>query len=213
MFYYFGRKGRLARKYPKPRFELVIEPFAGSAAYALFWKPERALLIERDERVVALWHRLVGEGVAGLEAASPPVVGERTQDLWHLTAMASKDSLSVREYTVSEWALKSWELARKLAVRNLETAARFDYIAGDYEEAPNVEATWFIDPPYQQVARGYKYNRDSIDYDKLAAFCRSRKGQVIVCEQKGADWLPFRTLTVQQNVQSTGRSHEMVWTG
>ena len=213
MFYYFGRKGRLAGKYPAPIYDCVIEPFAGSAAYSLYWKPEHALLMERDARVVRLWHRLIDQGVAGLRAAAPPTLGERTNDLWYLTAMASKDSLSVREYKVSNWAIESWELARKLAIRNHEVASRFDYAEGDYRDLPDDEATWFIDPPYQHIKRGYKFNRDTIDYDDLAEFCRSRKGQVIVCEQEGADWLPFRPLAVQQNVQSTGRSHEMIWTG
>lgn len=41
MFYYYGRKKQLAKLYPKPNYSVIIEPFAGSAAYSLFdenWK-------------------------------------------------------------------------------------------------------------------------------------------------------------------------------
>lgn len=212
MFYYFGRKGRLARTYPAPCYPLVIEPFAGSAAYTLHWKPPKSILIDADERVVALWHRLLALGPKGIAATPAPVVGERTEDLWHLLAMASKDSLCVGGYRVSSWALASFELSRKLALRTVMTAARYTYSHGDYRNAPDVEATWFIDPPYQCVARGYREGSAKMDYTALATWCRSRRGQVIVCEQEGADWLPFQPHRSQQNVQSTGTSQEVVWT-
>lgn len=212
MFYYFGRKGRLAGKYPAPEHPLVIEPFAGSAAYTLHHRPERALLIERDQRVVDLWNRLCAMGPEGLAAAEPPVIGERTSDLWHLTSMASKDSLTVSGYKVSPWALASWELARKVALRHVEYASTIEYVNGSYVDAPDVVATWFIDPPYQHVPSGYLHGSRGFDYGALAEFCRTRRGQVIVCEQEGADWLPFEPFTSQQNVQSTGRSHEVWWT-
>lgn len=212
MFYYFGRKGRLASKYPAPEYPLVVEPFAGSAAYTLHHRPRAALLLEKDERVVALWHRLCALGEAGIRSTEPPELGAFTSDLWHLTAMASKDSLTVSGYTVSPWAMASWELARKVALRNVAYAGGLEYRQGDYADAPDVEATWFIDPPYQRVRRGYREGSDSTDYDRLAEWCRSRRGQVIVCEQEGADWLPFVPFTSQQNVQSTGVSREVWWT-
>ena len=35
MFYYYGRKQKIFGKYPKPQFDTIIEPFAGSAAYSM----------------------------------------------------------------------------------------------------------------------------------------------------------------------------------
>jgi site-specific DNA-adenine methylase len=211
MFYYFGRKGRLAPKYPPPAYPLVIEPFAGSAAYTLHHRPSEALLIEKDERVVDLWHSLLSLGREGISEYPLPVVGEQTSDLFHLLAMASKSSLSVEKYRVSEWARESFLLNRKLAARCVEDARRYQYVSGDYREAPDVEATWFIDPPYQNIRDGYLWGSREIDYADLSEWCRSRRGQVIVCEQEGADWLPFSPFAVQQNVQASGRSKEVVW--
>jgi len=59
-----------------------------------------------------------------------------------------------------------------------------------YDDWLDIVATWFIDPPYQRVASPYRI-RTPIDYTHLRDWVMSRRGQVIVCEQAGADWLPF----------------------
>lgn len=64
-------------------------------------------------------------------------------------------------------------------------------ICGDYTDAPDVAATWFIDPPYQIAGREYRHDSRAIDYTALGAWCHARRGQVIACENVGADWLPF----------------------
>jgi site-specific DNA-adenine methylase len=63
MFYYYGRKKQLAKYYPSTSFDTIIEPFAGAAAYSLFndnWK-KRVILIEKDEKVAAIWKWLINE--------------------------------------------------------------------------------------------------------------------------------------------------------
>ena len=78
--------------------------------------------------------------------------------------------------------------------------------------------TWFVDPPYQHVPGGYKHGRDGIDYAHLAQWCRSLPGQVIVCEQAGADWLPFVPCCEVSGMRGKMRgvagakSQEVVWT-
>ena len=62
-------------------------------------------------------------------------------------------------------------------------------ICGDYRDAPDIEATWFVDPPYENMGKHYRCN--DIDYVELAEWCRARRGQVMVCENDGATWLPF----------------------
>jgi hypothetical protein len=51
----------------------------------------------------------------------------------------------------------------------------------------------------------------------LADWCRSRTGQTIVCENAGADWLPFTTLTATRRGIHYGSADEqtageVVWT-
>jgi hypothetical protein len=42
----------------RPRRPYVIEPFAGSAGYAVYWEPPRVTLVEKDPLFVALWRWL-----------------------------------------------------------------------------------------------------------------------------------------------------------
>lgn len=43
---------------------------------------------------------------------------------------------------------------------------------------------------------GHKHPKSNkgIDYFHLAKYCLNREGQVIVCENDKADWLPFQVL-------------------
>jgi 16S rRNA G966 N2-methylase RsmD len=83
---------------------------------------------------------------------------------------------------------------------------------GDYADC-NISGsgTWFIDPPYQRAGRHYRFGPDQIDYKELAAWCLSRPGQVIVCENHGADWLPFQSLSEVKTTRAGRRSREVVW--
>ena len=56
----------------------------------------------------------------------------------------------------------------------------------------NTEATWFIDPPYQ--FGGHAYVENKINFNHLSNWCKTREGQVIVCENTKADWLPFKPM-------------------
>jgi hypothetical protein len=86
-------------------------------------------------------------------------------------------------------------------------------IEGDYTQAPDVDATWYIDPPYRGRAGAlYRHGSRDIDYAALGAWCKERAGQVIVCEGEGADWLPFERLADVVGV-SGKRSGEVVWYG
>jgi hypothetical protein len=154
VFYYYGRKGRAASTYPAPEYSVVIEPFAGSMAYSLHWQPPSAMGIERDSKVHALWHRLVNMSAEEIETFPAPVLGKRAIDPWYLQAVSSKDKLSVRYRTVNEFMIVHFERQRRLALKRLDYARTVLYALGDYRQAPDIEATWFIDPPYQDVKGG-----------------------------------------------------------
>ena len=82
-----------------------------------------------------------------------------------------------------------------------------------YSDCPvTAPATWFIDPPYEGAGKHYKFGSEGIDFVALAEWCRSRKGQVIVCENDGAAWLPFRELASVKTTRAHRRSKEVVWT-
>jgi len=57
---YYGRKSKLVKYYPEPKYDKIIEPFAGTAVYSLYkdnWKKD-VYLIEKYDLLVKLWHYL-----------------------------------------------------------------------------------------------------------------------------------------------------------
>ena len=63
-------------------------------------------------------------------------------------------------------------------------------IEGEYSDAPDIAATWYVDPPYQTPA-GAHYPHKFTDHAALGEWCQSRRGQVIACDQEGSTWLPW----------------------
>lgn len=218
MFYFYGRKGSTAHKYPTPLYETIVEPFAGSMAYSCHHaaqRPTQALGFELDPRVADLWNRLLTTGTP------PPIPPDQTHtdDLYHMTSAADHGSLTHNVAKISSRMRTNSEQQRRLTERLIPHTKNFHVVNAPYTDAPDIEATWFIDPPYAPtgVGRpnggggGYKVSNSGIDYPVLAAWCRSRRGQVIVCEQEGADWLPFTPLPGAM-VSPRARRREVIWT-
>lgn len=58
-FTYYGGKYRAAPFYPAPLFETIVEPFAGSAGYALRYYDRNIILYELDPRIYGIWDFLL----------------------------------------------------------------------------------------------------------------------------------------------------------
>jgi len=99
----------------------------------------------------------------------------------------------------------------KRIIANIEHIRHWKIYCDDYRNIPNEEATWFIDPPYQFGGKYYKESNKNIDFAELAEWCKSRKGQVIVCENTKADWMNFKPLKKIQGCRNTN-TVEAIWT-
>jgi site-specific DNA-adenine methylase len=229
LFYFYGGKRRLARFYPAPEHNVVVEPFAGSAAYSVTRlvglrgiapSVDKVILVEKDKRVYDTWVKLLDMEVDDLLTYPIPQAGERTSDFLLMTSACSNRIAHTDEMTVTTRMPEVLErMFRQMAMMLPSVKGKVEIIHGDYTEAPDIEATWFIDPPYhvgsraQQRGMGYASgcNAASLDFAAVAEWSRSRKGQTIVCEQEGADWLPFEHLRPARN--SIGLyTTEVVWT-
>lgn len=198
MFYYYGRKKQLARRYPEPEHDRIIEPFAGAAAYSLYgdrWK-RQVTLIEKDPQVVEIWRWLLEDATPQSIMAMPLLSpGEKSSEFLHIIHAATKQAFRYKTIKVTPVLARNWEISRRVFAENLPKIRHWEVIHGDYTEAPDTEATWFIDPPYQGApGTGYHYSSEFIDYASLATWVRSRQGQIIACESGEATYLPFRPL-------------------
>ena len=212
LFPYYGAKHAYIRHYPAPRHGHIIEPFAGSAAYAHAHGAENDVtLIEKNPRIAAIWQWLVS--VSADELASLPGI----DTIEHLDESGLIDG-PAREF------LKQWMSSASVtganrkslfAKHNIETGRwwftefhkpafcdalkkirHWRIVLGQHHQAHNVCATWFVDPPYVNGGQHYRENCNSlsVDYLALAEWCLERIGDVIVCEGNGAEWLPFQPI-------------------
>ena len=214
MFYYYGRKKQLAKHYPAPLYDDIIEPFAGSAAYSLYgnnWK-KRVILIEKDERIASIWRWFIEEAKPHDFRAMPDLqVGERSSELLCIIHAATKMAFKYKTIKVTPVLARNWEISKRVMAENIHKVKSWKIYCGEYTEAPNIEATWFIDPPYKELpGQGYKHGSDSINYGSLAAWIQSRRGQVICCEGEFGDYLPFEPLIINKGVAGK-KSKELIY--
>lgn len=214
MFFYFGRKRSLGRFYPPPGHRTVIEPFAGSAAYAdrHIRSLDRVILVELREDVVKMWRQLLDPDLTVDDICPPVTLGVDTTNQFHVNAAVSGGGRYHRLKATPVMVMNVDILRRQLPAARRQWQDRdVEIIHGDYTLAPDIEATWFVDPPYQgQQGSHYPHGSRDIDYPALGAWCRARTGQVIVCEGEGADWLPFVPLGGLVSVRGK-RSNEAVY--
>lgn len=222
-FSYFGSKYRMAPRYPGPRYDKIIEPFAGSACYSMLYPGLDITLIEKNTVVAGVWRYLISANA------------DRIMDLptdFHLLSEVS-DQLSEDEKNLIGFNLvrsdarprdkrntwnyiyprSFWGEHTKIRIaEQLKYIRHWKIIEGDYGSRQNEYATWFIDAPYQ--TEGNKYGSRNIDYGSLSNYCKTRLGQCIVCESNRANWLPFSELhtPVKCGLQSANYS-ERVWIG
>jgi hypothetical protein len=227
---YYGGKFRVAPKYPAPRHPLIVEPFAGAAGYALRHHDRKVLLIDKDPVIAEVWRFLIGASPADVRAIP---LAESTADLpdsvrdgarWIVgfNPNFAKATPSTRLSSGSRWNLARGQMMygwgherRERVASQVEHIKHWQVMCADYQLAPDVPATWFVDPPYQRAGVHYRHGSKAIDFSHLGEWCRTRQGQTIVCEAEGADWLPFSALG---EIKSFGKgglvkvSREVWWT-
>jgi len=214
MFYYYGRKKQIAKHYPEPIHDTIIEPFAGAAAYSLHgdnWK-KNVILIEKDPRVVKIWEWLIETATPEDIRALPDLkIGDKTSDFFHIVHAATKQAFHYKTIKVTAVMERNWGCSKRYIEKNIHKIKHWKVICGDYTEAPDIAATWFIDPPYKGApGTGYGFGSSQIDYDELAEWIKSRKGQSICCEGEFGDYLPFEPLLTLKGVAGK-RSHEKIY--
>lgn len=218
MWSYYGSKSKLIKYYSPPEFGTIIEPFAGTARYALEYFEKDVILTEIYPKIFKIWKYL--QLAKEQDILNLPDIGYKEkipmylcdEERWLIGYCVSR---GVPRPSTMGHKFNAWNTDKNRIAKNLYKIRHWQIQNIDYREIKNIEATWFIDPPYQ--TSGYKYNfgNSKIDYRGLGEYCKSRTGQVIVCENGDADWLDFKSIKTftgafryKENVNS---KEECVW--
>ncbi len=220
MWSYYGAKGNIVDHYPPPRFNKIIEPFAGTARYSLKYWDREIVLIDKYEVIIKIWKWL--QMCSKQDILKLPILkeGELLTDynfdcqeerllMGFIIAKggqsprnkASKRATTDRPNTINFHLNK--------IANNLHKIKHWQIRMGKFSGQKNEKATWFIDPPYQFGGDVYNESNKNFDYFELAEWCRSRAGQIIVCENTKADWLLFKPMIQQKG--SVHKTTEAIW--
>ena len=236
LFPYFGSKVRLACEYPPPIYDTIVEPFAGAAGYSAQYCDRRVVLFEKDPVVYGVLKFLVGASTQDILSLPLVPKGASVDDF---------DLTSEQKALIGFWLARGLESPRKrmgawgkissltdvrfwnrssrcnlaMVVKKIKHWKVYNSSYEDIDTRVIGDATWFVDPPYQVRGVTYKCGSKGIDYQRLGEWCRRLSGQVIVCENANANWLPFVHFHSSTGLQTgvvkdgkkKGKSEEVVW--
>lgn len=225
-FKFYGGKWRDAVKhYPAPTGRVIVEPFAGSAGFALRYHEKNVMLYDVDPVICGVWDYLIRVSSAEIRAIPDVPLDGTVDDLkipqearWLVGFWLNTGSAAPRK-SPSKWMRDGmtpgsfWgDRARERIARQVDAIRHWRVHHGSYAEIePVLHATWFVDPPYQVAGKHYRFSSAGIDFAHLGEWCRALPGQVIVCENEGADWLPFCKIADVKTTHPSRRSSEVVW--
>lgn len=199
MFSYYGSKGKIVDLYPKPKYDKIIEPFAGSARYSLRFFEKEVILVDAYKVIIDLWNYLFLASKKEIMQLPNLPAGTRfgADDFdclgqYYLFGYLCNQGAAYARSQVSQRGAERFEFNRNKVAENLYKIRHWKAYHLDYKEIKNEKATWFIDAPYQ--VGGHKYKHNKINFLKLKEFVLSRQGQVIVCENENATWMKFNPM-------------------
>lgn len=221
---YYGGKNRATPLYPPPEHDIIVEPFAGAAGYACRYHDRRVVLVDKSPIIAGIWRYLIATPANEIMSLPDLPEGGTVDDLqvcqearWLIGFWLNGGSVTPGR-SASRWARTHGQAAhnwagwgyrpRQRIAAQVDRIRHWRVIEGDYWDAPDANATWFVDPPYNNGA-GRRYPHQPDDFDRLGRWCCDRQGLTIVCENVGANWLPFQPLA---DIKARrGASAEVVW--
>jgi len=223
-FSYYGGKGMIVNRYPAPKHKTIIEPFAGGAAYSLKYYKHDVVLNDLNQKTYGVW-KFITNLVNYKFIKKIPVEVKKGDTIDNITkgkgfpsgliyllrsacnvgTFGAKNCNQITKIGAEKWKhntidkLKFW----------MPKLCHWKITNKDYISMENVEATWFVDPPYNNDS-GKIYKTNIVNYSELSKWCLSRKGFIVVCEDYGANWLPFIKTKKAPGLQSKHRSTKRI---
>jgi len=226
-FSYYGGKGKLSSQYPKPKYDRIVEPFAGGAAYSFLHYKHDVVLYEIDPEVVEML-KFLRDGDINIINRIPDKVkkGDNVYDIMDkmnceipialkniLISSTNLGTFGTKNHPkmITQFAAGDWErnTKRKLLYWNCRIK-HWKIRNNPYEQMKMYKSnsTFFIDPPYSNKA-GKLYKYSNIDYDHLKEWISKLKGQIIICENKGSTWIDGRVIKKNTGFSNTNAGKEV----
>ena len=217
MFSYYGSKSKIAKHYPAPGRDTIVEPFAGSAQYSVLYPEKQVILIEKHKPVAELWRLVVYHHAPApvfcLRGGCPTERIDQAGGPGRNLVAFESDGGTETPRNVAGNFNRWYKNGRQRIANLLPKIKHWVIIEGDYLlDSPDVDATWFVDPPYQYGGHEYTEGGRGFDYSACRSFCDSRRGQLIVCEASPASWMDFTPL-IQQRGQRFSRQEVVLLRG
>jgi hypothetical protein len=194
MFSYYGSKSKIVDYYPPPKHKRIIEPFAGSARYSLKYWQNDVLLVDKYPVIIGIWK--------WLQECSK-------NDILKLPILKAGDKINRDDFDCIEQA-NFYGFIISAATRNPKlTVSPFGENKIESELQRIAEDLHKIKHWEINGGEHYVKSNKQIDFSKLSEWCISRNGQVIVCENTKADWMPFKPM-----IDMSGAVHkttEAIW--
>lgn len=217
MFYYYGSKKQIIKHYPRPLHDTIIEPFAGAAAYSCHhtnWQ-KNIILVDKYDKIIEAWKYLISANKKDILNLPDLFKGDNLKNYNQLSdqekiliGFCINPGSTKGGKTVTTFGENSWNRKKRIISENVHKCNHWEIIHGSYKTLKNINATWFIDPPYYNGGCHYKYS--DIDYNDLSKWCKSRNGQAIACENESGNWLDFKKLKRYFGAQK--QTVECIWT-
>lgn len=219
MFGYYGSKKSIIDFYPPPLFDKVIEPFAGAAAYSMKYWYKDVTIVEKYEVLADIWLWLQKCSIQDINKLPHKLTMSDNLDNINFDCIEAKNLMGfviakscqsprkAPSARATTYRPNTINFTLNYIKKHLENIKHWNIVKGCYKDIPDQEATWFIDPPYQHG--GYVYVENKIDYNHLRRWSKSRKGQIIVCENTKANWMDFKPMLTMNG--STRKTTEAIW--
>lgn len=220
MFSYYGSKSKIVKCYPPPKFDKIIEPFAGSARYSLEHFDNDVRLYDINIDIINIWKYLQNASKKDILKLPNTKQGDDLR-LFNLskeetmliyiesTGGGAGNGMGYKITAKENTGFNMWNKSKIRIADNLFKIKHWVINNSCYEDIENEICTWFIDPPYQHGGHKYTFSNKTIDFIKLSQWCKERNGQSIVCENTKANWMPFKPMKDMQGIKF--KTTEAIW--
>ena len=222
-FSYYGSKWNLSRLgfYSAPRGDVVVELFAGSAAYSVYHEPQIAILLDKNPDIISIWSYLINASEEDIDSLplsfeSMDEINELDIGPRNLIKFWVAKAVPAPRKKLSRWyfnyrgngVCNVWgEAVKRRIIHQLPKIRNWQAYCMSYDEFDfSISGrTYFIDPPYSGSA-GRDYPYDSVEYDKLSRLIKSINSgnQIIACEneQLATHWADFDNSVPHRGMRS-----------